>query len=239
MRILALANEGDLKWCRDAVSGLTLRNQWADCQMDCCHLLQDWHKLTTDVGIADLLICDITIPGALEELKLVRRRNTAALVVPIASSAISPSAYVCPDILPFALLWHPIASDDSLNLLYRVLSKIYFDQHGQDSSQFLSIHGKRETRQVPYGEICYFEARNKRVYARLWEQEIPVNETITTLETQLPEQFFRCHKSFLVNQFMVEAVDWSKMVIRLRGNLLVPVSRGFRAVVKERFHGTL
>ncbi len=237
MRICVLARSSDLRWFRSSISDLSIRNRWPDCEICGNTRLAEWNQSISSYGFADVIFCDVIFDGAIDSLKTARKFNPAALVVPIASSSVSPASYVRPEILPYALLWHPIEGPENRDILYRILSHV-FSEKAAPEEQLMTIRSKRESRQIPYSEICYFEAREKRVYVHLHEQEIVMNETISSLEQRLPAQFFRCHKGFLVNGALVESVDWSIQLINLKWGLSVPLSRGYRAAVKERINGT-
>ena len=237
MTVAALAAAGDLAWLRDALSELTLRYDWDDCALSGSSAVAEWSGWLEDAQTPELVIGDTRISGALPAIRRMRGRHPEALFVPIVDMDILPTEYVQPDILPCALLWRPLNGAENRKVLLRLLQRVYSGAQGTRQERFL-ISGRWETRQIPYGEICCFEAREKRVFVRLREQEIPVNETITALEARLPERFFRCHKGFLVNRDHIASVDWSGQCILTDTGLTVPFSRSYRAAVKGKIHET-
>ena len=236
MRVAALAAGPELKWIRETMAALTIRRGWDDCELSGTSQLQEWLGWLSGGSCAEVIICDAGVHGALAGLKALRPRNEAALVVPIAGDGIPPAEYVHPDVRPVALLWNPLAGAGNREMLQRVLAQAYSAAEDPARQRF-TMRGRRESRQIPYGEIFYFEAREKKVFVHLREQEIGVSETISALEEQLPERFIRCHKGFLVNRDHVESVDWPNQIIRLEHGLAVPLSRGCRAAVKEKLYG--
>ena len=235
IRICVLAGQTDLAWLRDTVAELSIRRGWPDCELSGASRPAEWEQRLHPYGSVDLVIADVGLDPGAELLKLARRANPAALVVPLVSASVPPTVYVRPEILPFSLLWQPIRAPENREMLSRVLEHVFAAAAPEE--QVLTVKGKRESHKIPYREICYFEAREKRVFAHLREQELAMNETLAALEERVPPCFLRCHKGFLVNADLVESVDWSDQVLLLRGGETVPVSRSYRAKVKERING--
>lgn len=237
IRLCVLAAPPDLAWIRDTAAELSIRHRWPDCELSGTSRPSEWSKKLGAYGSADVILFDVGLDRSVALLKQARQANPAALVVPLVTAEIPPTVYVRPEILPFCLLWRPLRGEENRDMLDKVLRHV-FSEKAAPEEQFLTVKGKRESYQIPYREICYFEAREKRVYIHLPEQEIPINDTLAALEERVPAQFLRCHKSFLVNGDMVESVDWSDQTVLLRHRLAVPISRGYRANVKERINGT-
>lgn len=79
---------------------------------------------------------------------------------------------------------------------------------------------------LPMGDIRWLESQNHNLAVRLEDRFETFSMTMSEAEAQVPEhQFFRCHRSFLVN------LDWVKTVSRAEAILLdgqkVPVGRSF------------
>jgi two-component system LytT family response regulator len=235
IRICVLAAPADLAWLRDTVAELSIRRGWPDCEISSTSRPTEWERRLEPYGSVDLILLDVGLDPGAELLKLARRANPAALVVPLVTASIPPTVYVRPEILPFSLLWHPLKGPENREMLAKVLEHLFAGSAPEE--QVLTVKGKRESYKIPYREICYFEARDKRVFAHLPEQELAMSETLAALEERVPPRFLRCHKGFLVNGDMVESVDWSKQLLLLRGKLAVPISRSYRAKVKERING--
>ena len=53
------------------------------------------------------------------------------------------------------------------------------------------------------------------------------------MEKKLPENFLRCHRSYIVNMSKVTAVKVSQSLIEVQDNLQVPLSRSYKRAVKE------
>ena len=97
----------------------------------------------------------------------------------------------------------------------------------------LWIKNREGTFRIPFEQIYYLEAREKKVFVRTRQEEFGVGETIERLAEQLPENFVRCHRSFVVNEEHITQIRLSENLLYLGKELFVPISR----TCKERFKG--
>lgn len=67
-------------------------------------------------------------------------------------------------------------------------------------------------------------------------EEFGFYHTIDGLEKELPEQFVRCHRGFIVNSTKIRKVALPQNLLYLTDDFEVPVSRSYKAEVK-RFCG--
>ena len=62
-----------------------------------------------------------------------------------------------------------------------------------------------------FGDIYYFSTKNKKGWAHCHKKSYMTGFKLKELEKMLPEQFFRIHKSYIVNLKHVKAViPWFK-----------------------------
>ncbi|MGM0499634.1 MAG: LytR/AlgR family response regulator transcription factor [Bacillota bacterium] len=62
-----------------------------------------------------------------------------------------------------------------------------------------------------FGDIYYFSTKNKKVWAHCHKKSYMTGFQLKELEKMLPEQFFRIHKSYIVNLKHIKAViPWFK-----------------------------
>ena len=97
----------------------------------------------------------------------------------------------------------------------------------------------RGWQQIPWEQIYYFESRGKRIYARLRGEEIGFTGTLESLAETLPENYRRCHRSFIVNVEKIDRVRFAENLILLWDGLAVPLSRSYKRSMKERESGQL
>ena len=90
---------------------------------------------------------------------------------------------------------------------------------------------------IPFSHIYYLEVREKRVFVRLKEKEYSKYDTLEHMIQELPEGFIRCHRSFVVNGQCISRVKLSENCIYLADDIQVPLSRSYKAAIKEYMDG--
>ena len=85
--------------------------------------------------------------------------------------------------------------------------------------------------QIPFSQIYYFEARDKKLFVRTKNEEYAFYDTIESLARLLPEHFQRCHRSYIVNMEKIYRIVPSENYIELTEQIGVPVSRSYKSVL--------
>jgi len=98
---------------------------------------------------------------------------------------------------------------------------------------FYDLLGEEGKQYIPLNQIYYVEAREKKIFIRTKQEEYGFYDTIENMEKKLPENFLRCHRSYIVNMSKVTAVKVSQSLIEVQDNLQVPLSRSYKRAVKE------
>lgn len=184
-------------------------------------------------GLLDVAIIDVTMQGALEAARLLRRQFAKIEILVIADVSVSPVQYMHPSIRASALLLRPesMVWEDTMRDFYEQLPAVREQQESQRN--VLWIKNREGTFRIPFEQIYYLEAREKKVFVRTRQEEFGVGETIERLAEQLPENFVRCHRSFVVNEEHITQIRLSENLLYLGKELFVPISRTY----KERFKG--
>ncbi len=184
-------------------------------------------------GLLDVAIIDVTMQGALEAARLLRRQFAKIEILVIADVSVSPVQYMHPSIRASALLLRPESMiwEDTMRDFYEQLPAVREQQESQKN--VLWIKNREGTFRIPFEQIYYLEAREKKVFIRTRQEEFGVGETMEKLAEQLPENFVRCHRSFVVNAEHITQIRLSESLLYLGKELFVPISRTY----KERFKG--
>lgn len=184
-------------------------------------------------GLLDVAIIDVTMQGALEAARLLRRQFAKIEILVIADVSVSPVQYMHPSIRASALLLRPesMVWEDTMRDFYEQLPAVREQQESQRN--VLWIKNREGTFRIPFEQIYYLEAREKKVFVRTRQEEFGVGETMERLAEQLPENFVRCHRSFVVNAEHITQIRLSESLLYLGKELFVPISRTY----KERFKG--
>lgn len=184
-------------------------------------------------GLLDVAIIDVTMQGALEAARLLRRQFAKIEILVIADVSVSPVQYMHPSIRASALLLRPesMVWENTMRDFYEQLPAVREQQESQRN--VLWIKNREGTFRIPFEQIYYLEAREKKVFVRTRQEEFGVGETMERLAEQLPENFVRCHRSFVVNEEHITQIRLSESLLYLGKELFVPISRTY----KERFKG--
>ena len=184
-------------------------------------------------GLLDVAIIDVTMQGALEAARLLRRQFAKIEILVIADVSVSPVQYMHPSIRASALLLRPesMVWEDTMRDFYEQLPAVREQQESQRN--VLWIKNREGPFRIPFEQIYYLEAREKKVFVRTRQEEFGVGETMERLAEQLPENFVRCHRSFVVNAEHITQIRLSESLLYLGKELFVPISRTY----KERFKG--
>lgn len=78
-------------------------------------------------------------------------------------------------------------------------------------------------RRIPFEQILYLEVMNRKIYLHKNEKSISFYGKLNELEPMLPDTFFRCHRSYIVNFDHVK--HYKKEAIWLDNEYIVPLSR--------------
>jgi len=181
--------------------------------------------------LVDLACCNVVQDDGLEWVKRFRREYREARVMLVASEGMSPTRYLCPQVMASALLLQPYTAKQLLEALEEFL-RAYLEEQPDRSKSF--VISKREGKLViPYDSIYYLEAREKKVFLRLCREEYAVYDTLENLRQCLPDYFVRTHRSFVVNSRKLERLCLSEHLVQLQDGFSVPLSRGCSAGLKE------
>ncbi len=194
--------------------------------------LDEVEKIFTQRPVINISCYDVTQAGSIDVLGNARKEYKDMRLMLIADTTMSPLDYVRPDILASALMLRPFSPPYFREKMKDMLIE-YFDSNSEtDADNVLIIDSKDGKIRVPYNQIFYVEARNKKIYIRLKNKELAMNDSLEKLEERLPDTFARCHRSFVVNKFYIEKVQLSKSEIQLSHGIYVPLSRSYKPLFK-------
>lgn len=195
--------------------------------------LPDLVKRMSEIDDVSLHCSDFDAGGELA-VRIVRDSSPDVLTVIIVDSKVSPLKYVRPSISPSGLLLRPFSSNHISAMLEEVMEELWTrEREKMTRNDIFTISTREGTIRVPYSKILYFEARNKKVVLCTARTEQSFYVSLDSLMTRIPEYFIRCHKGFIVNKLFVDRVDLNQSLLNLVGGFSVPVSRSYRAAVKE------
>ena len=181
----------------------------------------------------DLACLDITMKGALDVAKAVRKLMPMVYMILIADTTISPVLYLKPTIGPESLLLKPLSKQSIHEVLTEAITTFAQRFIEPDTTKVFVLDVGGERTLVDYGRIYYFEAREKKVFLNDGTKEYGFNDTLENLENSLQGEFIRCHRAFLLNKKYIEQIYVSQSRIILKDGIEVPLSRKYKPLIKD------
>ena len=161
-----------------------------------------------------------------------RDRCRSAYLLVVANADTSPLTFLNPTISPSSLVIRPLTPPEIERVAREMMEAL--QRSPASSEDYFTITSRDQQQCIPYADIYYFEARGRKLYARLRCDEIGFTGTLEQLETELPKMFQRCHRSFIINTSKIERIQLSQNIILLWDGLDVPLSRSYKKAIKER-----
>lgn len=233
--IVMLISDGSEKERQYIVSyARELAGRWTEesWRMVQCKTREELEEVVNERGKTDLICVDITMEGALELTRKLRRISPSSYIILIASPKISPAVYMRPAIGAESLLLKPLSAAQIQEVLSEAV-RAYLDRfYRPDEKKVFVIEHKGGRSLIDYENIYFFESREKRVYLNTETEEYGFYDTLDQLETRLLEGFMRCHRSFLVNKKKIVKVFLSQNRLVLENDFEIPLSRSYKPAVK-------
>ena len=84
---------------------------------------------------------------------------------------------------------------------------------------------------VPIANILYFESTNRKVNIITTTDMLEFYDKLDNIESQVPTQFFRIHKSFLVNYYHIRKFEYDNVIMSNQKRL--PISQSKRKEMRD------
>lgn len=135
---------------------------------------------------------------------------------------------------PAGILLPPFDSGALNACLKRILDD-YSSLSGESAEEsFLLVETGSAAYRLPHSQIVYLEALDKKLSISTVRQTLTVRKSLgTVIETLPEEQFFRCHRSFVVNLGFIERASFTDMMLTLTNGDELPIARSARAQLRQ------
>jgi len=185
-----------------------------------------------DERLVDLLYYEFQKGQEIGELRTFRRRCADTMVMYITDASVSPLEYLRPGIAPDSLLLRPL-NPRQLAAVNTEFMESFFERFDRKDTEACFVVDTREEKVfIPFSYIYYFEARDKKLYVRAKNEEYAFYDTIEALGKRLPDNFRRCHRSYIVNTSKIVRIFPAENYIELSDQLGVPISRSYKSSFK-------
>lgn len=151
---------------------------------------------------ADLIFLDIQMPEltGINFMKIVGNKLKYILTTAYAEYALEGYEHNVVD-----YLLKPISFDRFQKSALKAQERFAVNRDSNDSYFFVKSSGQQH--RINFNEILYIESIKDYVNIKTENQEYIVLDTLKSLENQLPENFARVHKSFILNLEKIEKID--------------------------------
>ena len=107
-------------------------------------------------------------------------------------------------------------------------------EHMPEPLRSLSVYAEGEIQEFPLASVLYIEVLGHQSHIHTLRQTVVVRKSLDDLERAVDSpDFFRCHRSFLVNLNFVQDITGSDF--RLSDGTLVPISSGNLSKIRNLF----
>lgn len=98
---------------------------------------------------------------------------------------------------------------------------------------FFSVNKKKA--RVPLNSILYIESQRENIRIVMEDREIVTRYSMSDLEKELPEDFIRVHRSFIVAKSKIDFFDMHDVEIKGKQ---IPIGRNYRDFVRIALNGS-
>ncbi len=198
-----------------------------------CSNENELEKALCDRVNYNIIIMDLSFKNGLDMAKVLRKNDPTSYMILIASKNQIPTEYVRHDVLAAGLVIRPLSARSLAEALDENIPA-YLSRFYDDTSDSNFILDNKEGRQlIPYKTISYFEAMDKKILLFTEKEQYSFYDTLDNLEKRLSDDFVRCHRSFIARKDKINKIMLSKGILTLTSGEMIPVSRTYKATVKE------
>ena len=101
------------------------------------------------------------------------------------------------------------------------------DRNEQES---ILVRADRKNQQILLSDLLYIESLSDYVKLVTTQREITTREKISSLDTSLPDNFIRVHRSFIINKDKVSSFSTTEVKIN---SISIPISRTYKKSALE------
>lgn len=197
---------------------------------------EELEEFVREDQVFDIVCADLEIKDSIPLIKQLRKKNEHAYIILVATPQISPMMYMKPDIMAGSLLIRKYSNEQMKEVFKEAFSYYLDDFSSEDGKEDMYIVESREGRRlIPFSQIYYFEASSKKIVVGCANSEVSCYDTMASIEEMLPDNFIRCHRSYIINLNKVVKVVFSQNEIELENDIWIPISRSCKARLKEVF----
>lgn len=170
---------------------------------------------------ADLIFLDIQMPelSGINFMKIIGNKLKYILTTAYSEYALEGYDH---NIIDYLL--KPISFSRFEKSTQKALERFTVNETKEDSFFFVKSSGQQH--KINFDDILFVESIKDYVNIKTEKQEYIVLDTLKSLENQLPENFIRVHRSYILNKLHIKSLD-SKVIV-LDNNLEIPIGESYK-----------
>lgn len=203
--------------------------------------------------IPNIIFLDINMPG-ISGVEVASNLKTIDSLI-IFSTAYDQYALRAFELEAFDYLLKPFEDQRFYEVLNRAKTTIEKNQQAEFSKKFASLYNEYNNSIMPHlsefiikekgfehnisvKEVLYLEASTIYVILHLENKKVLYRTAMNLLEQQLPPNFIRVHRSFIINSEFIKSIKYlnnSTYILTLENDHVVISSRKYKSLIAESF----
>lgn len=195
-----------------------------------CNNGQEAFEYLSDNKI-DIAFCDIQMPllNGIDLLKIIEYKPISILTTAYENYALQGFALDVVDYLlkPFSYDRFQQAVNKAVELYQFRIEK---NQEKVNEEKFIYLRANQMMQKVFLDSILYIEALKDYVQLITTDKKITIQDTMKSMEEQLPENYIRVHKSYIINKNKIEKYTSQSVIVSAKE---IPIGRAFKGNLKQ------
>ena len=181
-------------------------------------------ELLKDDMFPDILLLDIRMPGmnGMEAAKALRDKGWRKVLIFVTGE--EDQVFNVFDLHAFHFLVKPVVDNKLAKVLGDAIKELdqYVDVPGKHD-RYIDIHSGTSHIHINVSELQYAEVFNRKTIIHTNEERIEYYGQLSALEKLVGRDFYRVHRSYLVNMKCIERYD--KTLVKMSGGVSIPIAR--------------
>lgn len=158
-----------------------------------------------------IVLMDIQMEGitGLETARALRMKDESTVLIFV--TALKEYVFEAFDVSAFHYLLKPIEKEKFCRVFEKACSEA--EKREKDAEELLFFQTRSRSFTLHKKDILYVESRGRKVDIHTLKECITVYATMNSLEEQLGEDFYRCHRGYLVNLAFITEYETDRILL--------------------------
>lgn len=175
-------------------------------------------------NIVDVVILDIDLHSSISGIELAQKiRNINKKIYIIFATAHLEYLIMAYKCKTFDYLTKPISLSNLESTILRLYDDIYSDT---SNFSFIKINNKNTI--IRSDSVCFIEKNNTKLIFRSPSVEYSIYSSFNKIQSSLPSNFIRCHKSFIANINNIESIKETTIYFDKANELKCYIGQNYR-----------